>query len=640
MTQTYSRNKDYVLIKPVVIKDDTSQSSVHFNKTENKLEQQIQLNDLRNTALKLIANSCPLATILENIISSIEFANNDMRCSILLVNDVNGSLTLGAAPSLPSFYNEAVEGTPIGKGYGSCGSAAFLKKRVIAADLMNHPYWQEYTELVTKAGLASCWSEPIFSSAGEVIGTFAIYHDTPCEPSEMDFFLIEQSANLASIAIELASANDKIWQQTNYDRLTGLANRQRMQSLLSESITYANESQTRLALLHIDLDHFKNINVTYGYEVGDELLLQVSKRVSSIVNHPHHIARTAADEFVIIFNHLQSAECLDLLSQGVQQQIAIPYIVNNTQVHLSASIGIAIYPHDGITVDELIKNAEQAMHQAKSNGHACTQYFSPEINEKSQQRQSLINDMHHAIGQEEFHLVYQPIIDINTQKLTKVEALLRWQHPVLGNIPPLDFIPLAEETGLISEIGEWVFKSAMQQMAIWRKTLDPELKVGVNSSPAQYKDGSLDQLLTYMAENQIDPTSLVVEITEGMLIESTELVARKIQELRSTGVQVAIDDFGTGYASLSYLTKFKVDYLKIDKSFVWKMHEKGDDRIICEAILMMAKNMGLKVVAEGIETQQQLELLKEMKCDYGQGYHLAKPLTPEAFETYFEQNHR
>lgn len=602
-----------------------------------ELQLHIKLNNLRNHTLKLIANSRPLKEILYNIAKGVEIENPDMLCSILLLETSTQQLTVGAAPSLPRFYNDAVEGTPVAYGIGACGTAASIGKRTITEDINTHAFWQDYKELTQKAGVASCWSEPIFSSAGCVVGTFAIYKRQPSTPTATDFHLIEQSAHLASIAIELASANDKIWRQTNYDRLTGLANRQQIYNQLQIMLAEKHSANKQLALLHIDLDNFKSINSSFGYDCGDRLLMETANRISLLLAKGDSVARISADEFVVVVNDANLRR-VDELSERILLQLSKPFQTNATQSHLTASIGIAVYPSDAQDTDGLIKCAEQAMQNSKAQAAGCSQYFCKEVQQQTLKRQSLINDMRAAVDRNEFHLLYQPIVDMNTNKIVKVEALLRWQHPQLGNIPPLDFIPLAEETGIITAIGNWVFKTAMMQITQWRERLDPQLRVAINTSPAQYKQESFELLFEHMAENNIDPNGLVIEITEGMLIESTSEVANKISRLREAGIHVAIDDFGTGYASLSYLTKFKVDYLKIDKSFVWNMHNEGDQRIICETVLMMAKRMGLKVVAEGIETQEQFDLLRSMECEFGQGYHMAKPLSADDFEQLYLAN--
>lgn len=366
--------------------------------------------------------------------------------------------------------------------------------------------------------------------------------------------------------------------------------------------------------------------------------MEVANRISLVLTKQDNIARVSADEFIVVVNNIDSLTRVDELTKKILLQITRPFKTSDSQTHLSASIGISVFPDDAQDTDNLFKNAEQAMQNSKAQAAGYSQYFSKEVQQQTLMRQHLINDMRAAVDNNEFYLLYQPIVDMGSNKIVKVEALLRWQHPKLGNIPPLDFIPLAEESGIITSIGFWVFKTAMLQITQWRKSLHPELRIAINTSPAQYKNTCFQQLLDFMQDNNIDPHALVIEITEGMLIESTADVANKISTLRNAGIHVAIDDFGTGYASLSYLTKFKVDCLKIDRSFIWNMLEEDDDKIICETILMMAKRMGLKVVAEGIETQEQFDLLKSMNCDFGQGYHMAKPLSAANFEQLYLAN--
>lgn len=612
-----------------------SGSNQQLDCANQQLQQYVQLDHLRSTTLKLIASSQPLTDILNHIVRIVELEHKDMICSILLLDETQQHLTIGAALSLPHFYNDAIEGIAIGDGIGSCGTAAYSGERVIVEDIAKHEYWINFTDLAAQAQLAACWSEPIMSSTDKVIGTFAIYHQYVCSPSQTDFNLIEQSANLASIAIELTSANDLIWQQSHYDSLTGLANRQYIYSQLADSIIQVQHNKNKLAVIHLDLDNFKEINNSLGHNNGDLLLIETAKRIKLAVRKSDHIARIGGDEFTIIMPNLTDIEDTEMITKRLLSQLSRSFTLDNKQVYLSASMGITFYPDDASSIDNLVKNSEQAMYSAKAFGRGCYQYFNAQMREKTLKRISLINDMRNAITNNEFSLAYQPIIDLNSGELNKVEALLRWQHPIKGNIPPLDFIPLAEETGLISKIGNWVFNHAVEQVTLWRNSLNPALQVSINTSPVQYRDNSIEQAIDYLLEHNLEPSCLIVEITESLLIESTELVANKLAKLRQQGIEIAIDDFGTGYASLSYLKKFKVDYLKIDKSFVWNMHKDDDDRIICDAVLMMAQRMGLKVVAEGIETKQQFNLLRDMGCGFGQGYYMAKPLSAADFEDFY-----
>lgn len=602
---------------------------------ELKLSRQQNANTLRRKILGLIVNSQPVSEILLEIVKGVEMDHEGMICSILLLDPDTKQLTHGASTQLPHFYNNAIDGILAGAGVGSCGTAAFTGKRVIVDDIATHDYWCEFTPIAREAGLASCWSEPIFGANNKVLGTFAIYHRHICSPSEDDFEVIEQSANLASIAIELASANEKIWKQENHDDLTGLFNQKYIDNQLNNIIQQDKTNKHRLAVIHLNIDGFKEINDSLERKWGNELLIQTAKRIKDSIRSQDYVAKLDADQFTIILPNLVDQDVTEQTIQALYHNLSTPFMLNNDEHRISACMGITFYPEDAITAENIFINAEQAMLSAKAYGRGSHHYFNPTLRNAILQRAAIINDMQRAIENEEFKLVYQPIIDINSGEVNKVEALLRWHHPSKGLIPPLDFIPLAEEIGVINNIGRWVFKTAMHQVALWRETLNPNLKVSINSSPLEFRNSASELAFDYIKKHNLDPRSLVLEITEGLLIESTDDVINKLHELRNQGIEIAIDDFGTGYASLSYLKKFNVDYLKIDKSFVMNMHDDAKDRVICEAILMMAKRMGLKVIAEGIEKQEHLSLLKQVNCEFGQGYHIAKPLSPKDFESYY-----
>ncbi|QUM75341.1 EAL domain-containing protein [Moritella sp. 24] len=602
---------------------------------ELKLSRQQKSNALRRNILELIVNSQPVSEILLEVVKGVELDHEGMICSILLLDPETKQLTHGASTQLPSFYNDAIDGILVGAGVGSCGTAAFSGERVIVEDIATHDYWCEFTPLAKQAGLASCWSEPIIGSNRKVLGTFAIYHRHVCSPSDDDFEIIEQSANLASIAIELAGANEKIWQQENHDNLTGLFNQKYINHQLNNIIQQDKSHDQKLAVIHLNLDGFKEINDNLERKWGNELLLQTASRIKDSIRSQDHVARLDADQFIIIIPNLADDDVSEQTIQTLYHNLSTPFKLNDKVHHISACIGITFYPDDALTAENIFNNAEQAVLSAKAYGRGSHHYFNSQMREAVLARASIINDMQRAIENEEFSLVYQPVIDLTSGQVNKVEALLRWHHPSKGLIPPLDFIPLAEEIGVINNIGRWVFKTAMHQVAAWRKHLNPNLKVSINSSPLEFRNSTSELAFDYIKKHNLDPTSLVIEITEGLLIESTDDVTDKLHELRDKGIQIAIDDFGTGYASLSYLKKFNVDYLKIDKSFVMNMTRGDNDHVICKAILMMAKQMGLKVIAEGIETKEHFELLQQMNCECGQGYHIARPLTPEDFEAYY-----
>lgn len=446
--------------------------------------------------------------------------------------------------------------------------------------------------------------------------------------------------SVASDITEKKQAEKWMWKQANFDVVTGLPNRHMFYNRLEHEVNLHKRTGESLALLFLDLDNFKEVNDTLGHDAGDALLKQVGERLvncireTDTVGRDGNIARLGGDEFTIILSQFKDIKHVDTVAQRILEKLEMPFYLNNEIINISASIGITLCPEDASDAETLVKNADQTMYDAKSNGRNTYRYFTRSLQEAVLKRREIINDLRIAIAQQQFEIVYQPIIDLSTNKIFKAEALLRWRHPKQGLVSPAEFIPVAEDTGMIVEIGDWVFKQVAQQITHWRKVIDKNFQVSINKSPVQFHSKSANQLnwFDYMQNLDIPGSSLVVEITEGLMLTPNQEVTNKLLSFRDAGVQVAVDDFGTGYSSLSYLKKFDVDYIKIDKSFVQNLSVHSEDMVLCEAIIVMAHKLGLKVIAEGVETAEQRDLLFAVGCDYGQGYLFSRPVHAQAFE--------
>ena len=588
---------------------------------------------MRNRIFEMLASGAPMRDILAQVTAYIEQARPELLCSILLLDASGQHVVLGAAPSLPAFYNEAIEGLAIGDSAGSCGTAAYRNERVIVEDIASHPYWAPYRELAAQAGLASCWSEPIRSGKGEVLGVFGIYQRQPASPSEADIELIQQAAHLASIAIERKMAEDLIWRQANYDSVTGLPNRSLFRDRLEQEMRKTQRDGRSLALLFIDLDRFKEVNDTLGHDIGDMLLVQAAQRIRDCVRETDTVARLGGDEFTVIMPQLDDINRVEQAAESIVQVLAMPFPLGQEAAFVSASIGITLYPEDAASAESLLKNADQAMYVAKNAGRNRFSFFTAQMQEHAQHRLHLINDLRLALANKQFRLYFQPIVDLRSGDIVKAEALIRWQHPQRGLVPPLEFIALAEEVGLIAPIGDWVFREAARWMQRWHVQGYSCRQVSVNKSPGQFADAdSHESWLQHLHEIGLPGECLVIEITEGLLLDERADVSQRLLQFRDAGIQVAIDDFGTGYSSLSYLKKFDIDYLKIDRSFVRDLATDPNDLALSEAIIVMAHKLGLKVVAEGVETAEQRDTLAAAHCDYAQGYLYAKPMPAEEFD--------
>ena len=598
------------------------------------------LLNLRNESLEFIVNTDVLSEVLAHIVENIESTYPEMRCSILILDEEGKCLSIGAAPSLPDFYNQAIDGIQIGEGIGSCYTAAYRGERVIVSDISESVHWGDFKELALKANIKSCWSQPILNAKGNVLGTFAVYHDDVSEPTEQDFLVIDQFAHLASIAIERDQNTQLIWRQANFDHLTGLPNRNMMQVQLNKAIRMAKRQDKKLAIIFLDLDNFKDINDSLGHDAGDALLIEAAERIQSCIRASDTVARLGGDEFVLILENIEDKLCIEGVASKVLAHLSAPYLLNNERAYSSASIGVTVYPDDGQESDALLKNADQAMYGAKQRGRNNVHYFTESMREQMLERMSLVQDLRQALINEELFTVFQPIVDLHGNKISKAEVLIRWQHPKLGLVSPMQFIPLAEETGLIIEISDWVFHKTAPLIKQWREQYHADFQISINTSPMQYKSGfaNITKWLDWLDEYQLGEQAFAFEITENLLMESHHDVYQILANIRERGVAISIDDFGTGYSSFNYLKKYPTDFIKIDKGFIHKISESNKDLALCEAMIVMAKKMGMKVIAEGVETSEQSQLLAAIGCDFVQGYLYTKPLPLEQFENYLSES--
>jgi len=439
---------------------------------------------------------------------------------------------------------------------------------------------------------------------------------------------------LLSDITEKKQSEDLIWTQANFDNLTGLPNRRMFRDHLQQEIRKSQRSQTPLALMFLDLDGFKYVNDTLGHDMGDILLKEAAQRLNGCMRASDSVARLGGDEFTVILSELHDPGNVDRVARHILKTLSDPFQLGEEIVHVSASIGITLYPNDSTEIEDLIKNADQAMYAAKQEGKNRFHYFTPALQELAIAKMRLVNDLRSALNENQFEIVYQPIVELVTGTIHKAEALIRWQHPTRGLINPVEFISTAEDTGMIASFGNWIFHEAASQASQWRNKYHAAFQISVNISPVQFRNEGIDSSnwLDRLQELGLPGQGVVVEITEGLLLDASTKVTDQLLMLRDAGIEVALDDFGTGYSSLSYLKKFDIDYLKIDQSFVRNLTPDSDDLALCEAIIVMAHKLGIKVIAEGIETKEQGHLLASAGCDYGQGYLFSRPLPKAEFE--------
>ncbi len=446
-------------------------------------------------------------------------------------------------------------------------------------------------------------------------------------------------------------SKDEIEYLAYYDSLTRLPNRSSFKKKLDQAIDYAMENNTMGAVLFMDVDEFKRINDTLGHDVGDELLKQMSRRMmqhmrkresthsDGMLNPGDVVARLGGDEFTLLLTDIKSADAAGLVANRILQTVSRPFHLHDHEVYVTSSIGIAVFPADGNDVELLLKHADTAMYHAKDVGKNNYQFYQKKMSMQNEKRLKLEEKLHQALKNKEFVLYYQPQIDAKTNKIIAAEALLRWQQRELGMIFPDDFIPLAEETGQIIEIGEWVINEACRQNKQWQDAGYTPIRVAINLSCLQFMQDDLSvKIQSILKKTGLPPACLELEITESIMMRNVDKTISTIQHFSDMNIDVSIDDFGTGYSSLSYLKKFSLKSLKIDKSFVLDIPQDKDDMMITAAIISMAKSLNLKVIAEGVETERQIDFLKARDCDVMQGYYFSKPVPASEFEKMLEKS--
>jgi diguanylate cyclase (GGDEF)-like protein/PAS domain S-box-containing protein len=484
------------------------------------------------------------------------------------------------------------------------------------------------------------------SVMNSLIEIHALHRDGHEFPIELSVSVID-SADLQEFNAYIRDISERkhaetvIWNQANFDSLTGLPNRNLFLQRLQHEIRSCDRSNLSLALMYIDLDRFKDVNDSLGHDMGDLLLIEISSRLKKAVREIDTVARLSGDEFTIITGQINDQLSVQPVCQQILEALAEPYQLDNEKVFLTASIGVTFYPGDSKNIETLQRNGDQAMYAAKGEGRNRYHFFTPELQQRATRKRNMVKDLREAIQQQQFEIYYQPIVDMQNDMINKAEALLRWHHPESGLISPSVFKPIAEETGLISDIGNWVFYTAVEQVNHWREQFEIDLQVSINTSPLQWIDeaAAMSQWFSHLQQAGISGHAIAVEITEGLLMDARDQITNRLLDFHDAEIEIAIDDFGTGYSSLSYLKQFDIDYLKIDQSFVRNLDHDQNDLALCEAMIVMAHKLGIKVIAEGVETGTQDQILKDFDCDFGQGYFYSRPVPVRDFEALLGEIH-
>jgi len=574
--------------------------------------------------LEMIAIGKPAPEVYDAIALMYEARHRGMRCSMLELCD--GKLLHGGAPSLPKEYCDAVHGLENGPNVGSCGTSTYTGQRVLVENIDTDPKWAKLKHVALPHGLRCCWSEPIRNSSGEVLGAFGMYYNHPAVPDKEELDDLKSAARLAGIVMERDQAQKRIRKLAYTDELTGLASRAHFYVFLEDLIKTSQRHNRRFSLLYIDLDNFKDVNDSLGHDVGDLLLKEIACRLKNLDCEVDLVSRLSGDEFCILIDDMTdeydaahvAQYCLDAIGQSI--------VLCSRKLTPACSIGIAHFPDDGRDPPSLLKAADTSLYAAKEHGKNRYAFYKPELTEKAEYRFRFEQYLREAIEKQELFLVYQPQVEIENGKIVGVEALSRWTHPELGQVPPTEFIAAAERIGMIKPLTEWVLKSACRQAVSWTQMGLPALRMTVNISPSHFLDRDIVSLIKRTVdETGMTPLELELEVTEGV-VQTEKRNLAIFQELKSLGIQLAIDDFGTGYSSFSSLKHLEVDCLKVDKYFVDDITTDKDTMLLVRSMIEMGHNLGHGIVAEGVEMQQQLEILEKLGCETAQGYLFSRPV--------------
>ncbi|WP_223503607.1 EAL domain-containing protein [Pseudomonas sp. GL-RE-29] len=571
-----------------------------------------------------------LESVLTLLCHEIERIAPEVIVSILSV-DSAGILHPLASPGLPTDYSRAIEGLSIGPVAGSCGTAAYRGEPVLVTDINHDPLWADYKHLAQKSGLQACWSLPVRNGCGRIAATFALYFREARGPDPLHAHLVTAGTHLCMLALEREEARQSIRKMAFYDGLTGLPNRSFLLAQAQRSLLEMAREQAELAVLFIDLDRFKQINDALGHASGDELLRVMAQRLRSMLRESDLVGRLSGDEFVLVLTRMDSTQVTTFLER-LMALLNRPSTIAGTSVVVSASVGISLFPADGQDMESLLHRADIAMYQAKRTERGSFSFFVEEMNRIAQDRLVMETALRNALASDTLQLFYQPQIDLNSGRLVGVEALARWRHPTLGDISPSQFVPLAEECGLINELSQWVLQEACEQLAQWRQQGLVIPSLSINLSPINFHNLNLAELIDdQLRRYGLQPSDLCVEVTEGLLLSKSPGTEQTIRDLHALGVRLAIDDFGTGYSSLGYLRHLPISELKLDKSFVDDLEYDTSCRALSESVIGIGKGLSLQVVAEGIECASQRDILKAQGYEVGQGNFFSIPLPGEAF---------
>ncbi len=590
-----------------------------------------QLLKLQRDIINKVAlgNEQEYQTILDQLCSATELLIPDAIASIMIFDDSHSFLKVLSAPSLPTDAVEALNGLVPSEHAGSCGTAVYSNLPQYVFNTRSDLRWADFHQFIVDFSVGACWSMPIKINQLGAIGSLALSSFEERKPSPFYINLLETSASIAGIIIKRQQEQKHLWRSAHYDALTGLPNRTLLNSHLQRALEKTQQNPQKFALLFLDLDNFKDINDTQGHDVGDQVLILVAKQIKRCLRPSDTFARLGGDEFVIIIDNFTDDNALGIICEKILKAVIACNQTMNFAI--STSIGVCLAPDHGDTINILMRNADTAMYEAKSHGLSQFHIYQQELTKVALTRLQLSREMASALLKQQFVIHYQPQFDNKAERILGVEALVRWQHDEKGLIPPAHFIPIAEENGLIKDIGFYVLQQACQQCLDWWEQGIPKFTLAVNVSVKQLQSGFSEKLQALLENINFPLSQLELEITESTIMQNINL--DELNRLDNLGLDIAMDDFGTGHSSLSQLKSLPFSKLKIDRSFIKDIPENHDDVIMARTIIAMGHSLGLKIVAEGIETHEQQLFLSKEGCDLLQGFYLSKPIPAEQLET-------
>jgi diguanylate cyclase (GGDEF)-like protein/PAS domain S-box-containing protein len=587
-----------------------------------------------------IATEAPLSDILASIARAVEEIAPFTMCSISILDHPTARLLYGAAPSLPKEFIQGIDGMKVGPSAPSCGVAAYTGQEAFVKDTLTDHRWDAFHALIRRYQLRACWSKPILDKDGRVLGTLSIFSNSPSLPTTHERAMLETFSHVASVAIGKFNDRREISRLLYHDPLTGVTNQVLFARLFVKERERAKALGRRLGVIVFDIDEFQTVNRELGHTRADEYLKIVIKRVESALEGVGVLSRIGGDAFAVMLVDIPNRDYVEATAETLQRAFSTPVLIDGIETQTTVSMGAAIYPDDGESLVELLRNAETAMTEVKRVSKGNLEFFVLDMESTIQNRLQLVKDLRRAIDEEQLFLNYQPRVNLREDRITSFEALIRWRHPERGLMSPMEFIPIAEETGLIVDLGRFVLAEACRQVSVWMKS-GLHIRVAVNFSPREFQEKEfVDDVLRTIHQYSIPPALIEVEITESSLMAHEKDVYQKITKLREAGVSVSIDDFGTGYSALGFLKRFPLDYVKIDQSFIRDIANDRQNAAIVKAILQLAAELGMHVIAEGVETIDEANFLSNNGCNEVQGYLYGRPSSVEECLNLYQQNYQ